>query len=612
MMKLSKDQLKTKIDYVKSYAGMINAATASEVDPNANITSQNVATLMSDLWKDASVQLKRAIITNRIEIMYGKEVANQYNEQIANHEIYVHDESHPLFPYCSSVTMYPFLLEGLKGLGGDAKAPKHLDSFCGGFINLVFCLCSQFAGAIATVEFLVYFDYFARKDYGPDYLKTHAKEISDKFQQVVYSLNMPAGARSYQCPFWNISVMDRGFFNSLFGDFAFPDEDLTKSEFDSVNALQKFFMEWFNKEREVSMLTFPVLTAASLTSKGQKEIMDDPEFSRFLCKQMSMGNSFFNYMSEEAASLSSCCRLKNDIEKNEFSFSLGAGGIMTGSINVITVNYNRIIQNFVRENGSFEREAFDSYMLKKLELLYKYQRATRSYFEDLEKAGLLPAYSSHFISMKKQYSTIGINGMLEAAEFVGLKPGNNDEYKDFLKANLKLIYDRNKEARKEYGMLINTEFVPAENLGVKNYKWDKEDGYVVNPKRNCYNSYFYAVEDESCSIVDKFVLHGREINQYLDGGSALHLNLAEYPTEEGYMKLFELAAKTGCNYWTTNVAVTCCEDCGYIDKHTLHHCTKCGSKNVTWATRIIGYLRKITNFSEERQIEERMRYYHKL
>ena len=196
--KLTKDQLKKKTEYINSYIGAINAASGSEFDPNANVTSKNVATLNPDIFKDFNVQLKRYLISDRIEKMYGKEIADEYNRQIEAHEIYVHDESHAVYPYCCSVTMYPFILNGLTTLGGEAKAPKHLESYCGNFINLVFCLASQFAGAVATTEWLNFFDYYARKDFGDNYLETHSKYIKDKFQQVVYSLNQPAGARSYQ------------------------------------------------------------------------------------------------------------------------------------------------------------------------------------------------------------------------------------------------------------------------------------------------------------------------------------------------------------------------------------------------------------------------------
>ena len=38
-------------------------------------------------------------------------------------------------------------------------------------------------------------------------------------------------------------------------------------------------------------------------------------------------------------------------------------------------------------------------------------------------------------------------------------------------------------------------------------------------------------------------------------------------------------------------------------------CPKCGSKNIDYATRIIGYLKRISNFSEARQKEAAKRFY---
>lgn len=604
--KLSKEQLKQKKEFASVYTNAKNAASGSEMDSNANVSSKNVATLSSEIFKDFGVQLKRSLITSKIKEMYGEEIAEKYNDQIHNHEIYIHDESHPFMPYCTAISMYPFLLHGLNDLGGDALAPKHLESFCGGFVNLVFCLSSQFAGAVATVEFLMCFDYFARKDFGDNYLETNRQFIIDKFEQVVYSLNQPAGARSYQCPFWNISIFDREYFEGLFSEFVFPDEEMTKPSWESLDKLQRFFMEWFNHERERALLTFPVVTAATLITKDGN--IKDEEFNDFLCDQMSKGNSFFNYMSDDVDSLSSCCRLRNALQDNTFSYSLGAGGVQSGSINVITLNFNRMVQLAARAGISYKEK-----LEQQLDLLYKYQSATYAYFQDLQKSGMLPAYDAGFITMKKQYVTIGVNGILESAEFLGIKPTNNKEYINYLQEVLTIIRDNNMKARTKYGIMSNCEVVPAENLGSKNYNWDKEDGFVVNPNRVSYNSYFYKVEadDMDTNIIDKFVLHGKQVVKYLDGGSALHLNLAEYPTKEGYKKLYKLAAKTGCNYWTTNIAVTCCEDCGHINKNTVHSCVKCGSQKVTWATRIIGYLKKITSFSETRQLEERLRFYSK-
>ena len=601
IVKLTKEQLEAKTQFIDEYMKANNAADGSAVDANANVSNKNIATLMAELHKDFNVQLKRYMVTRKIEVLFDKELADEYNRQIEAHEIYVHDES-GLAPYCVSITMYPFLIDGLKSLGGESVAPKHLASFCGSFINLIFAISSQFCGAVASVEFLMYFDYFARKDYGDDYLEKYPNLIKNCFQQVVYSINQPASARGYQSVFWNISIFDKLYFESIFGDFRFPDGEAPKYE--TLSKLQAFFMDWFNDERRKALLTFPVVTAAILTD-GKKPV--DEEFLDMCAEQDSKGNSFFKYMSDSADSLASCCRLRNALQDNTFSYSLGAGGVSTGSLNVITLNANRFIQNCVKSDKDIFVE-----LKEQIKKIHKYQLATKAYLEDYLKADMLPIYKAGYINMKKQFLTVGINGVVDGAEFLGYKASNNSEYKEFTSKFLNTIYMTNNEGKKEFGVLFNTEFVPAENLGCKNYKWDKKDGYVVNPKRNCYNSYLYPVEDENIDIVDKFIIHGKENLQYLDGGSALHLNLEEYPNKEGYKKLYYLAAETGCNYWTTNIKVTCCEDCGNIDKRTLKACPKCGSKNITYATRIIGYLKKVSSFSSERQKEEDMRYYHKV
>lgn len=598
-VKLTQKQLEQRYQFIKNYLQVNNAAEGSNVDANANVATKNVATLRAEINKDIDIQVKRYCVSREIEKLFGKELADEYNRQIEAHEIYVHDESAVSMPYCVSITMYPFLLKGLKGLGGDSVAPKHLTSFCGGFINLAFAISSQFAGAVATVEYLLCFDYFARKDYGENYLETHKKDIENAMQQVVYSINQPASARGYQSIFWNISLFDKYYLESLFGEFVYP--DFSKPNFESVMKLQEFFINWQNEERRKALLTFPVVTAAMVVDENGPK---DEAFVDMLSDVANRGASFFNYESDSVDSLASCCRLRNELQDNTFSYSLGAGGTQSGSLNVITININRLVQNAKKENKDYK------VMLKEqVEKIHKYQVATKEYYKHFLNAQMLDAYREGYIDMDKQFLTVGINGVLEAAEFSGLTPNNNDEYKKWTSELLKVIFETNKEGKQTYGIMFNTEFVPAENLGVKNYNWDKSDGYVVPENRVCYNSYLYRVEDIDIDPIDKFFLHGRENLQYLDGGSALHLNLEEYPTKETYKKLYSVAAKTGCNYWTWNVLVTCCEepDCGYIDKRTLDHCSRCGSKNVSWATRIIGYLRKTKNYTKERQKEASLR-----
>ena len=589
MLTLGDKHIKQKLQFIDSYLNAETAADGAKLDANANVTHKNIATLEAELMKDYFIQVNRALVSNKIEELFGHELALEYQRQIESHEIYVHDET-SLKPYCTSITMYPFLLNGLTELGGESKAPQHIESFCGSFVKLVFSISAQFAGAIATVEFLIYFDHFARRDYGENYLNTHATEVANHLQHVVYALNQPAAARGYQSVFWNISLYDKFYFDSMFGEFVFP--DMSKPQWENIESLQAFFLEWFNNERKRAVLTFPVVTAAMLTKDGA---VRDINFAATCAKAMSEGNSFFVYQSESADSLASCCRLRNEITDNTFSYSLGAGGVSTGSINVITINMNRLVQDGRDLNTEVQK-------------IHKYQVAYRRLIEEYKAAGALPVYDAGFISLDKQFLTLGVNGLAEAAEFLGIEVGNNPKYKDFVRSQLQVIYEQNRAASQHFKCQFNTEFVPAENLGVKNAKWDKQDGYVVN--RDCYNSYLYLVENTNTTHIDKFILHGRELNQYLDGGSALHLNLEETLTYKNALNLLNIAAKSGCNYFCVNVKITICNTCEAIDKRTLYACPSCGSEDIDHGTRVIGYLKRVSAFSKGRRDEHALRHYH--
>lgn len=620
------DNYRTQVNFIKKYRNAINAATGSEVDSNANVENKNVATLAGEMPKRLFIGTNRLMMHDKIEELYGKDLADEYIRQIESHEIYKHDET-SIYPYCVSITMYPFLFGGLKQLGGISIAPSNLKSFCGSFINLVFAIASQFAGAVATPEFLTYLDYFIRKEYGDDYYlhadepveksyhpskaqpyngewqyRTIDKVITDCFSTVTYSLNQPAAARNFQSVFWNIAYFDKYYFASIFEDFVFPDG--TEPKWESVKWLQKRYMKWFNAERLKATLTFPVETVNALNN-GKNDYMDQ-EMADFVAEMWAEGHSFFFYNSDTVDSLSSCCRLRNGITDNTFSYTLGAGGVATGSKSVMTININRLVQNVFRKNKNATKEDISEAVREQVKKIHKYQIAFNEITKDNYKAHMLPVYEAGYISLDKQYLTIGINGFVEAAEFLGIDISPNDKYFEFGETILKPIYEENQKDRTKE-IMFNTEFVPAENLGVKNAKWDKKDGYFV--PRDCYNSYFYIVEDDSTNIVDKFILHGKALTKYLDGGVALHMNLSEHLSKEQYRYLMNLAVKTGCTYYTYNVPNLVCNDCGYISKHYLKKCPKCGSENVDYLTRVIGYLKRVSKFSEARIKEANKRYY---
>ena len=604
-------EVKEKVDFLINYCNAKNAATGSKYDANANVEKKNIATLIGELPKSSFIRLNRRMLSDRIKDMYGKELADKYLHLLNNHFIYKNDET-SMANYCASITMYPWLLAGTKGIGGNATQPTNLKSFCGGFINMVFMVSSMLSGACATPEFLMYLNYFIGLEYGTDYYKdperivdlsvkqrTVDKMVTDCFEQVVYSINQPCGARNYQSVFWNISYYDSYYFQSLFSEFRFPDG--SRPDWDSLNWLQKRFMRWFNRERTKSVLTFPVETMALLSKDG--DILD-AEYADFTAEMYAEGHSFFTYVSDNADSLSSCCRLRNEIQDNGFSYTLGAGGVSTGSKSVLTINLNRCIQYAHKQDVPYLQ-----FLEGIVDLVHKVQIAYNENLKYLNEKGMLPLFDAGYIAMSRQYLTVGINGLVEAAEYLGIPINDNERYRKFVEEVLGLIERYNIRYRKK-DLLFNCEMIPAENVGVKHAKWDREDGYQV--PRDCYNSYFYIVEDDSLNVLDKFRLHGRHYVQHLTGGSALHMNLEEHLSKSQYRQLLRVAAMEGCNYFTFNIPNTICNDCGHIDKRYLKECPQCHSTHVDYLTRVIGYMKRVTNFSEARQKEAHRRYYSKV
>ena len=597
-----------KLRFLVDYCNAANAATGSKFDSNANVENKNLATLIGEIPKGDFIRLNRRLLCDRLKEMYGKEAADRYLDLLNHHFIYKNDET-SLANYCASITMYPWLLNGTKSIGGNSSAPTNLKSFCGGFINMVFIVSSMLSGACATVEFLMYMSHFLEKEYGEDYhlhaddvvdlskrQRTLDKVITDCFEQIVYSINQPTGARNFQSVFWNISYYDRPYFESLFGEFIFPDG--SRPHWEPLSWLQKRFMNWFNAERTKTVLTFPVETMALLCKDGD---VIDKEYGDFTAEMYAKGHSFFTYMSDNADSLASCCRLRNEIQDNGFSYSLGAGGVSTGSKSVLTVNINRCVQQATREGRDYV-EYLDSI----IDLMHKAQMAYNANLDWMRERGLLPLFDAGYINIKRQYLTIGVNGIVEAAESLGITIGDNDEYANFVERILSLIEHYNKKYRSK-DLLFNCEMIPAENVGVKHARWDREDGYYV--PRDCYNSYFYVVENKNIDPIEKFRLHGRRYIDHLTGGSALHCNLEEHLSQAQYRHLLRVAAQEGCNYFTFNIPNTLCNSCGHIDKRYLSKCPHCESQDVDYLTRIIGYLKRVSNFSIDRQREAERRYY---
>ena len=627
-----------KIHYMDEYIDSNeNAATMSNTDGNANTSAKNVATLEPEVFKDDFRTIQRYRMKRKLKQMY-PEVAYDYERDIEGHEIYVHDEASTptLKQYCMAVSLYPLMLEGCGVLDKTTPSePNDLQSFSGQLVNSIFTLSAQCKGAVAVGSYFIALNYYIIAEYGEKWYehlddvvtssnckksRTMRNMIEKAFKQFVCGINQPAGNRGYQSPFTNISYYDHTYFSSLFGTFYYPDG--TQPEWEAVDALQRLFMNWFNQWRLRQLVAFPVETMAMVYDPKTGDIIDK-DYKDLTAEMYAKGHSFFTYISDSADSLASCCRLRNELSENTFSPTSGMTGIKTGSANVITLNVNRIIQNYfgpckheevVKKelwNDSVHRSEFVKYLTSILERVYKYHIAYKTMLYEWESKGAYASSNGGFINIKDLYSTIGINGLNEAARFLGLEVSNNPEYIQFLQLVLGTIKEQNKKHSihdKKRPFLFNSECVPAESLGGKNYRWDKSDGYWVPEDENLYNSYFYNAHDNT-SVLDKFILHGRQTASYCDGGSALHCNLQDHLSKEQYLKLIDFAVSQGTNYFTFNIPNSQCDDCRFITKHPIKVCPKCGGSHITQYTRIIGYLRPITAFGSDRKIEAEERTY---
>lgn len=625
--------IRERIDYMNEYSqSNENAATSSETDANANVTMKNVANLEGEVYKTTNRVIQRQRMKDKLNEMY-PEVAKKYEEDLNSHIIYTHDEATTpvLKQYCMAVSLYPLMMEGVGNIDGITPTPPNdLQSFSGQVTNLIFLLSSQCKGAVAVGEYFIALNYYIVQEFGPNWYekldvitttehcnkqRTIRDAIYKAFKQFIYGVNQPAGNRSYQSPFTNVSYYDHTYFDSLFGEFYYPDG--TKPQWGAIDCLQRLFMKFFNKLRTKQILTFPVETMAMVYDPKTNDIIDK-DYKDFTAKMYAEGHSFFTYISDSADSLASCCRLRNELAENTFNPTSGLTGVMTGSCNVITLNINRIVQDCnkaygLKRNGGWKENTsfLRDYLVDILQRVYKYHIAFKTMLYELEDKGMFAASNGGYIHISKLYSTIGVNGLNEAARFLDMTVGNNKEYIEFLQLVLGTIKEQNKlhsihDANRPF--LFNSEVVPAEGLGGKNYNWDKEDGYWVPEDENLYNSYFYDAHDDT-SVLDKFILHGRQTYQYTDGGSAAHINLEDHLGKEQYLKLIDFAIANGTNYFTFNIPNSKCDECGYITKHPITECPKCHSNHITQYTRVIGYLRPIKSFGKDRQIEASHRTY---
>lgn len=335
--------IRERIDYMDSYANSNdNASTSSETDANANVTTKNVANLEGEVYKVTNRRIQRQRMKDKLNELYPEDndLGKQYIRDLENWILYTHDEasSPVLKPYCMAASTYPLMAEGVGVIDGvTPSAPNDIQSFSGQITNLTFLLSASAKGAVALGDYFIALNYYVIAEYGPEWYKkldvitttehclkpvTIKRAIRKGMKQFIYGVNQPAGNRSYNSPFSNVSYYDKTYFHSIFEDFYYPDG--TQPEWEAIDTLQRIFMELHRELRLIKPLTFPVTTMA-MVHDGNDVI--DKSYKDLCADEWAKGGSFFCYLSDNPGALASCCRVLNEIKENTFSSTTGLTGI---------------------------------------------------------------------------------------------------------------------------------------------------------------------------------------------------------------------------------------------------------------------------------------------
>lgn len=594
------------VEFSKDFFNSANQAVADiTVDGNANVNEKNIIQYNSENNK-ALLRLNSLYLLHKyIKKHFSKKDADRVVEYLVNGTIFINDMHLVNQAYCYSFDICNLLVSGMDFFKGNMKIapPKRAESFIALVIQTTAYISNQISGAVAYPSFFVALNYLYEREFSSDYLKNaesqliFRKKLENQFQNLIYSLNFPY--RNSQSAFSNLSVLDRGFLESLFGEYVLPEG--TKVNKENVLKLSQWFFEYYDAiNGKEGMFTFPVMTLAISLDKDGEFI--DPDFVDW-CAKVNHSKSLANIFIDEPTSFSSCCRLRSDlkaINAEGYHNSFGVGGVSVGSVRVAGINLPRL---YLDKNLN---------MVEVLNSVHQVLFAQRKLLEDRIKAKVFPLYDSGWMSLKRQYSTFGFVGAYEFMKYYSSGDDISQEGEEKLSEVLDLISIKMAEWQEADGFMYNLEQIPAESMAVRLAQLDKvlefQDSYELYS-----NQYISLMSDTS--IYERFRLQGK-FDSTTSGGAILHLNIDEDKplSEEQFKKLILLAKETGTKYFGVNYAFSYCAK-GHCNIGKLDNCATCGGKITDRFTRVVGFLTNVKHWNKiRREIEfpKRVFYSHKV
>ncbi len=592
-------------DFIDNFIDSDNVANAT-IDSNANNSSKDIRTLMSEMNKPHTKLLSYNKIFYEIVKKYGLSAAEKWLEEEWSGGYYLHNASNSsLQPYCFSYDLDEIAEKGLFFINKfRTNAPKHLTTFNNHVLEFVSWTSNRTSGAVGLVSYFIYSYYFWMKDIENGYyLKDPETYRRQCFQQFIYDLNQPY-LRVVECSFTNVTIMDRPYLEELFGGRTYPDGSFVIDYIEGIIEHQKVFMETVSEIRKETMMTFPVITY-SLLFQNNKFV--DEEFARW-CNKHNMEWCDANfYVGNDVSTLAQCCRVLGDFSKLKgFINSIGGTSLKIGSVQVNTINLRRIA--FEANNNE---EKYLEILKDKVDLCIKVLDVIRHIIVRNEQKGLLPNYTHKLVNIENQFNTIGVNSLFECIENFGYvntdEFGNKSYSEDGVRFASKILdYINELKDSYDFNYSINLEFVPGERCAVINCK---KDSLLYNDDKYFIYSNQYIPLMQKCTLDEKIKLSAL-LDPKCGGGNILHANCdAPFTNEEQSWDLLNYIAKAGVIYFAYNLQISVCED-----EHGFYGdiCPKCGKPKVDTYQRVVGFLTGASTYSKERKLEHSKRYWYNL
>ena len=609
---LSDDQLNFTA-FIDNFIDSETVADAS-VDGNANVGHKDIITMLNEMPKAHQKLLALNKLYYEINKKYGFKTANKWLELEWNKSLGLHDaHTSTMLPYCFAYDLKDLAEKGLYFIENfNAQPPQHLTTFVDFVKEHCSYACNHSAGAVAYPNLIPYMFYFWKKDIDSKYLgltKEHGEQFAkQQIQRLIYALNQPFLRNSIQSAFTNVNFFDHPYFEAIFGGSEFPDGTFMIDYEEDIINFQKLFLTEMSEIRHQNMMTFPVSTISLLTDESGHFV--DDEFARWACEHNRLWNDSNWFVDSSVTSLSSCCRLKNNIEELGYMNTIGGAALKVGSVKVSTINLARIAYETNNE------QEYLTQLKNTLEINLKLLDCQRNIIQRNIEKGLLHTFDCKMIEMEYLYSSIGIMGIFETMKKFGYTYEDdfgNTYYKDeafsFGKKIFKVIHNTKDLFLLDKNYHINLEAIPGEAMAARFQQADE----ILYPDQVIKDLPLYGNQWIPLGIkttIQERIRIAAAFSEYCSGGDILHINVdAPFDSFDKAWDMLNYVAQSGVKYFAFTGKINACKT-----NHAFYGdvCPICGGPVDTVYSRIVGFFTPIRSYSKPRLAEWKLREWHNI